>query len=221
MYSKLIFRSVALLLIASSAPTFAQENQKKQTFQGDVASADVINLDIPAGKVVIVGVKSNKLEAEVIATCKDKKAEDKEACQALLNELSWSKKLGKTTELLLMPPKITRYEDVTIEVKISVPESKTLNVKLAAGELHISGTSACLTAEVNAGDLSMTLKESQVASAQLNAKVGDVNLTTATGEKISGERSMLVGAELNWAKGKGTCRTKASLLAGEARLILN
>ncbi|RYY73028.1 MAG: hypothetical protein EOO52_19345 [Gammaproteobacteria bacterium] len=218
---KLTLGSVVLLLLTASATTFAAENQKTQTAQIDTSNTQSISLDIPAGKLVVQGVKGNKLEAQVTATCKNDKADDKEACQALLNALSWSKKIGKNTELALMPVKITQYEDITIEVKITVPENKPLNVKLAAGELQINGTSACLIAEVNAGDLSMNLKESQLASAQLNAKVGDVNLTTAAGEKISGERSMLVGAELNWAKGKGTCHLKANLLAGEARLILN
>jgi hypothetical protein len=217
---KFTLGSVILLLLASSLAASASDNQKKLTAQIDVASAQSISLDIPVGKLVVQGVKGNALEAEVTATCKDEKAEDKEACQALLNGLNWSKKVGKNTELALLPVKIVEYEDVTVEVKITLPENKPLNVKLAAGELHINGTSACLNAEVNAGDLSMNLKAAQVASALLKSKVGDVNLTTAAGEKISGERAMLVGAELAW-KGKGSCHLKANLLAGEARVILN
>jgi len=216
---KLTLGSSVLLLLTASVTTIASD-QNKQNLQLDVSSAQSISLDIPAGKLVVQGVKGSKLQADVKATCKDKKAEDPAACQALLNALNLSKKAGKNIEIALVPTKVTDYEDITIEVSVSVPESKALNVKLAAGELQINGTSACLNAEVNAGDLSMNLKEAQLASAQLKAKVGDVNLTTATGEKISGDRSMLVGAELNW-KGKGSCVLKANLLAGEARLILN
>ncbi len=210
---------MALLLITATATTIASD-QNKQTLQLDVSNAQSISLDIPAGKLVVQGVKGSKLQAEVKATCKDKKAEDPAACQALLNALNWSKKVDKNAEIALIPTKITDYEDITVEVKITVPENKPLNVKLAAGELQINGTSACLTAEVNAGNLVINLKEAQLASALLKSKVGDVSLTTTTGEKISGDRAMLVGADLNW-KGKGSCHLKANLLAGEAQLILN
>ena len=216
---KLTLGSMALLLITATATTIASD-QNKQTLQLDVSNVQSISLDIPAGKLVVQGVKGSKLQAEVKATCKDKKAEDPAACQALLNALNWSKKVDKNAEIALMPTKITDYEDITIEVKITVPENKSLNVKLAAGELQINGTSACLTAEVNAGNLVINLKEAQLASALLKSKVGDVSLTTTTGEKISGDRAMLVGADLNW-KGKGSCHLKANLLAGEAQLILN
>ena len=216
---KLTLGSMALLLITATATTIASD-QNKQTLQLDVSNAQSISLDIPAGKLVVQGVKGSKLQAEVKATCKDKKAEDPAACQALLNALNWSKKVDKNAEIALMPTKITDYEDITVEVKITVPENKPLNVKLAAGELQINGTSACLTAEVNAGNLVINLKEAQLASALLKSKVGDVSLTTTTGEKISGDRAMLVGADLNW-KGKGSCHLKANLLAGEAQLILN
>ncbi len=86
--------------------------------------------------------------------------------------------------------------------------------------LNFNGTSTCLTANVNAGEINIKLKETQLASAELNAKVGDVKLITANGETIEGSRSLLVGASLEWNKGTGTCHTKASVLAGEAQLVL-
>lgn len=102
-----------------------------------------------------------------------------------------------------------------------MPEDKKLEVSLSAGELNISGTSACLIADLNAGEINITLKENQLASASLSSKVGDVRLTTTNGETIEGERSLLIGAKLDWTKGAGSCHTKASVLTGEANLTLN
>jgi hypothetical protein len=157
----------------------------------------------------------------VKASCQQEK---RDKCLELLKELGWSKKTGNVTEFGLSPSGITRYDHVTIKVKFGVPKDKKLEVNLSAGELRIAETSACLTADVNAGEINIKLKESQLASAELSAKVGDVKLVTAKGDRIEGERSLLVGASLDW-KGAGTnigaCHTKASVLAGEAQLVLN
>ncbi|HSX52360.1 MAG TPA: hypothetical protein VLF09_15450, partial [Cellvibrio sp.] len=74
-------------------------------------------------------------------------------------------------------------------------------------------------AEVSAGQINIDLKESQLATAELSAKVGDVKLNTAKDGDVSGARSLLVGAHLEW-QGTGSCHTKAKVLAGEAKLAL-
>jgi hypothetical protein len=199
---------------------FADENQKTQRFEADVTQAQSINLEIPAGQVAVVGTAGSKLIAEVKASCKDVKRLDKDACQAVLNELDWSKKIGKNTEIGLVPEKITRYDNIQIEVRVSLPADKNVNVNLAAGDLSVEGTSACITASVNAGQLHLKLKESQLASAELHAKVGDATLTNLKGETRAGERSMLVGADLSWNKGTGACRAKAEVMAGAVHLTL-
>jgi hypothetical protein len=157
----------------------------------------------------------------VKASCQQEK---RDKCLELLKELGWSKKTGNITEFGLSPSGITRYDHVTLKVKFGVPKDKKLEVNLTAGELRVEGTSACLTANVNAGEINIKLKESQLASAELRAKVGDAKLVTAKGETIEGERSLLVGASLDWkgsGTNKGACHIKASVLAGEAQLILN
>jgi len=212
--------ALALLGFSVSGFTLASENQKVQRFEADVANAQHISLDVPAGQVMVVGTAGNKLVAEVKASCKDVKRTDKDSCEALLKELDWSKKIGKNTEIGLVPEKITRYDNIQIEVKVSLPADKKLNVNLAAGDLNLDGTNACIEASVNAGQLNLKLKESQLASAELHAKVGEAKLTNTKGETRSGERSMLVGANLTWDKGTGACHAKADVMAGEVHLTL-
>jgi hypothetical protein len=167
--------------------------------------------------VEIAGITGNSVTAVVTATCQKGSREN---CYQVLKDLAWSKETGNIAEFGLSPASINRYDHVTIKVKFGVPKDKKLEVNLSAGELRIAGTSACLTANVNAGELSIKFKESQLASAELSTKVGDAKLVTAKGETIEGERSLLVGASLDW-KGTGTCHTKASVLAGEAQMILD
>lgn len=213
--------TLSLLAAFSSAVALAGDGERSITLQEDVSGAELIRLDVPAGDVEITGTTGTSVTAVMTATCQKEKREN---CLQLLKELGWSKKTGTVTEFGISPSGITRYDHVTINVKFGVPKDKTLEVNLSAGELRIAGTSACLTANVNAGEINIKLKEDQLASAQLSAKVGDAKLITAKGETIEGERSLLVGASLEW-KGAdtniGACHTKASVLAGEAQLILN
>jgi hypothetical protein len=219
--NKIVYSALTLAVAFNSAMAFATEGERTITLQEDVAGAELIRLNVPAGDVEITGTTGNNLTAVVTATCQKEKQEN---CYQVLKDLAWSKKTGSVTELDLAPASITRYDHVTIKVKFGVPKDKKLEVNLSAGELRIAETSACLTADVNAGEINIKLKESQLASAELSAKVGDVKLVTAKGDRIEGERSLLVGASLDW-KGAGTnigaCHTKASVLAGEAQLVLN
>ncbi len=219
MARKKYFISLALLSMSLSGVALANDNQKSQRFEADVSQAQDITIDIPAGQVLVVGSAGSKLLAEVKASCKQDKKVDKANCETVLKDLGWSSKMGKGAALGLLPNKITRYDDIQIEIKISVPNDKPLNVIQAAGDLSIEGTSACVNASLNAGQLNVKLKESQLASAELHAKVGDVKLTDTQGKTRSGERSLLVGADLTH-KASGSCPLKAEVLAGEVHLSL-
>jgi uncharacterized protein YjfI (DUF2170 family) len=214
--NRIMCSTLTLAMALSSATAFATEGERTITLQEDVASAELIKLNVPAGDVEIIGTAGTSLTAVVTAVCQQAQQEN---CHQVLKELGWSKKTGSVTELGVIPTGITRYDNITIKVKLGVPKDKKLEVNLSAGELRIDGTSACLTATVNAGEINITLKEAQVASAKIHAKVGDVKLITARGA-LEGDRSLLVGANLDW-KGTGACDTKASVMAGEVKLRLN
>ncbi|HOY23723.1 MAG TPA: DUF4097 family beta strand repeat-containing protein [Cellvibrio sp.] len=216
-HNTIICSTFSLLAIFSSAVALASDGERTFTLQEDVSGAELIRLDVPAGDVEITGTTGSSVTAVVKASCQQEK---RDKCLELLKELGWSKKTGNVTEFGLSPSGITHYDHVTLKVKFGVPKDKKLEANLTAGELRIEGTSACLTANVNAGEVNIKLKENQLASAELSAKVGDVKLVTAKGDKMEGERSLLVGASLDW-KGTGTCHTKASVLAGEVQIVLN
>lgn len=213
---KLFCTSIALLTTLCSIGVVAEEGERNISLQQDVANAELIRLSVPAGEVDIVGIAGTNLVAEVTAICED---EERKTCLNLLKELGWAQKIGNTADFLLMPDGTSHFNNVKVKVKISVPQDKPLQVKLSAGELSITDTSACLTAEVSAGQINIDLKESQLATAELSAKVGDVKLNTAKDGDVSGARSLLVGAHLEW-QGTGSCHTKAKVLAGEAKLAL-
>lgn len=212
----LIGASLLLLVSVCSSMAFATEDERQISLQQDVASAELIRLSVPAGEVDIVGITGTNLVAEVTAVCED---EAREACLDLLKELGWAQKIDNTADFLLMPEGASHFNNVKIKVKIGVPQDKPLQVNVSAGELTISETSGCLKAELGAGQIDLRLKQSQLAAVALAAKVGDVKLINLQGESTSGQRSLIVGANLEW-QGTGKCHTEAKVLAGEAKLTL-
>ncbi len=216
--TRIICGTLALAAMFTSATCIAQDGEKRITLQENSGKAETIKLIIPAGKMLVSGTTGSTVTAELTASCQPKK--DKEKCAKLLKELAWAQKLGPVAEFGLSPSDISEYNDMNIQVKFSVPKDKKLNVSLSAGDLRIEGTSACLDAEVHAGQIQINLKEAQLASAELVSRVGDVHMITSKG-RVDGNRSLLVGANLEWNKGAGACHTEASVLAGEVQLKLD
>ncbi len=212
----IISSSLSLITLCCSAVVFAQDSERIITLQENVAQTKLIKLKVPMGEVLVSGVTGDTVTASIKAKCT---TPDEGLCHQLLKELAWTKKTGKTLKLGVK--QMTNHEDVIIQVKLSVPNDKKLDLSLRIGELGIDGTSACLSADVNVGTIKITLQESQLASAKLSAQIGEVKLATATGSTIEGHQSLLVGSKLKWNQGTGTCHTKASALVGEVELRLN
>lgn len=209
--------SLMLMTAVIGGPASAAEGERHLSFELDAAAAELIRLRVPAGEMEVVGITGDKVIAEATAVC-EKAAQN--ACQTLLNTMEWTQKSGSITELSLSPVGVSEYNDVKIKVKIGVPSAKYLEVNLGAGDLRISDTSACLIAELNAGQITISLAQSQLASASLSAMVGDAKLVYTNGETLSGKRSALVGAKLEWDSGSGPCHTQAKVMAGEVKLTL-
>lgn len=209
--------SLMLLAALASGPASAADGERHLSFEQDVTSAQLIRLNVPAGAMEVVGIAGNKVIAEATAVCEEP---DQDACRELLQQMQWAPKAGSIAELSLNPAGTSEYNQIKVKIKLGVPRDKHLEVNLGAGELNISDTSACLIAELNAGQISIALAQSQLASASLSAMVGDAKLVNANGETTSGKRSALVGAQLDWNGGSGQCHTQAKVLAGEAKLTL-
>lgn len=211
-------KGLGMLAILVSLPALAAEGERHISLQQDIAAAELVRIEVPAGQLEIVGISGTEVIAEVTAVCQE---QDDRACLKLLADLAWQKKTGSIAEFMLMPASITEFNQVMLKVKIGVPRDKALAAHLSAGELSISDTSGCLNADLNAGQINITLAEDELASAQLSATVGDVKLATPKNKPVSGHRSLLVGAQIDWNKGTGSCHAKASVLAGEAKLTVN
>lgn len=211
------FSLLAFALLCSTSVAMASESEFSKRIELDVSSAQELNVSIPAGKVKLVGTSGNMLVTEAKVRCKSPSVEK---CQSFLKEMEWSKKIGAKTNLSLLPTSVTDYDAVNIDIKISVPSNRPLNVELTAGELSIENTSACVNANLKAGQLNLKLSEAQLAAAYLHAQVGDVKVTNVRGDTQKGERSLLVGAKLSFEEGKGSCRANAEVMAGEVHLTL-
>ncbi|MDX1570403.1 MAG: hypothetical protein R3200_07950 [Xanthomonadales bacterium] len=176
-----------------------------------------VHIRIPAGEVEITNSSDSVLSASLTIRCDDLSG----SCAGNLSDVDFVYEDipgGGGVRLSLSEDRARRYRQSSVEVKIAVPEGRPLTIDLTAGDLDIA-VSNCLTADVEAGDVDLLMPPSSVKSIHLDAGVGDARLTAA-GFDIAPQRSMLVGAEVHWTEGGGSCDIKVDLQAGDIRAEL-
>lgn len=214
---KILGGTVTVMALWCSTLAFG-EPSKKTAVELDVSTADAVIIHVPAGELNISGTTGQTISAEAVISCS--KYKEGECSNGIFEEINWSSKLeGSLAQLDLTPSAGKQYDDISVVVNIGVPEDKTLTVNLDYGDLRLKGTNACLDVNVKAGNVELGLPEESLASANLKATIGDVSLTTQAG-RISGRRSKIIGAKLEWDEGKGACHLQATVRAGNVELHL-
>lgn len=204
--------AVTVIALWCSAAAFGEPPERKTVVELDVSTADVVVVHVPAGQLNISGTTGQTINAEAVISCG--KSKNGECNNRSFGKIQWSSKLKENhAQLDLTPSGANQYDDISIVVNVGIPRDKTLTVNLDYGDLRLNGTSACLDANVKAGNLQLSLEEQFLASANLKAAIGDVKLTTTAGT-LPGRRSKIVGAKLEWDEGKGTCHLHAKVRAG-------
>lgn len=169
-----------------------------------------IEVRISAGEVRIVESEDTDFHAELSVFCPAPGSH----CAQKLNDLDWqveSTRRGKVVSLQPHGAFAARNADVFITV--ALPAGINTHIDMKAGELTAS-VNSCLTVDMEAGDLRITVPESLLRSASLDVGVGDAAIRSR-GKTRSGRRSLLVGAESSWDQGSGSCDMKVDLQVGD------
>lgn len=105
----------------------------------------------------------------------------------------------------------SRYAD--LKILIRVPKVESLTIEMDAGALSIDSPTACINVKAGAGEVSVRAPAASAASVSLDANIGDSSLRTPSGA-VYDERKLLVGSEVHWAEGSGSCELRGKLQAG-------
>ncbi len=176
-----------------------------------------IAVEMPAGELSIQGTASDNLLARMIIRC----PADSESCRERASEVVLVRRDdGPGVRLAVDNAPVLKLAGAQLDVTVEVPAQADLFVDMGFGELTIDGITGCLVVDMGAGDVSVTGPLTSVASVWLDAGTGDATLRTPAGV-VEGRRSWLVGAEVDWRQGPGSCRLEVDLNAGAIDVRLN
>ncbi len=208
----------------------------ERAIQLEVDENTMIDLHLPPGEVTVEYLQGTELSATMVLYCPSEGSR----CDNKLHDLdfvvtrnanrltirtnkSFSKFINNSKVITHLGLPAVRSLQVSIvggDVEISDIVAQWLDVNLKAGDLDVVNVEACLRVDQGAGDISIHMPEEFLASVKLDAAVGDVSLRDR-GEYHAGERSWLVGAQLDWRSGHRGCDLEVDLQAGDVRVTLN
>jgi len=210
---KYIVGTLIILLTSSCAVVNTHPNVKVGPIQEidlTIAKDTIIDLNITAGEVVIESSPGEQLRAEMTVECPGINSE----CAKRMAGLEFVSSI-KDKHLKMSTNRNSFFQNynANLSVKFFVPKSQQLNIGMDAGTLYINNIDACLNVEMSAGDIDINMFESNMASVYLDTAFGDVSLNV-DGRHQNESRPWLVGGEIIWDQGKGSCQMKVDLQAG-------
>ncbi|WOJ97115.1 DUF4097 family beta strand repeat-containing protein [Congregibacter brevis] len=171
---------------------------------------------LPAGDFTIEPSMDDELHATARFFCNSQS----DTCREKAAEAGIVHALQGTTSTLSFKPSsayTTRHAD--LRFLIQVPAVEQLDIEMDAGDLKIDAASGCLNVKAGAGDVSISAPASSVARVKLDANIGDASLRIPDGE-VFDERKLLVGSEVLWEEGTGSCQLRGKLQAGDLNVRL-
>ena len=176
-----------------------------------ITNETIIDLNIFAGNAHLENISNEQLRAEMTAECPSRNDE----CAERMADLDFVSLLkGKYLTLSTNRDSFFQHYNATLNVKLFVPKSQQLNINMDAGELRVSNIDSCLKVDMSAGEININMPYSMMASVNLDTSFGEVSLMV-NGLDQNENRAWLVGGEINWNQGIGSCQMKVDLQAGE------
>ena len=185
-----------------------------KTLDTQIGSSLVLNL--PVGDFVVESSEDDLLHVAVRFFC----SADGETCRKKAQEAGIViAQQGDTSTLSFKPSSAYTTRHADLRFTVQVPDIEELDIDMDAGALAVGLPSGCLNVRAGAGDVSIQVPAASVGTVKLDANIGDANLQTP-GKEVFDERKLLVGSEVLWEEGTGSCTLRAKLQAGELSVRL-
>jgi len=176
----------------------------------------VIELNILLGDIVIENSLNEQLRAEMTVECPGINSDCSKRMAGLeFVQFSDSDHLTLTTNR----DSFIQHYNANIKVKFFVPKSQRLIINMDAGELSVNNINSCLEVDMSAGEVTVNMSYSMVASVNLDTTFGEASLNVNEVYQNK-NRVWLVGEKVKWDKGIGGCHMKVDLQAGEISVNL-
>ncbi len=217
---KSIVAVMAGLLLCNACVIDARDRKvalfdEPKTLRVDVGPAAPLWLRVPAGDIQVNQGQAGELRAELTVMCPSRDSR----CAKGMEQLELITETNADgVHLALNKNRAFSYRNAQIIVTMFVPADHPLHLDVTAGDVDLD-VANCAEVNMEAGDLTLKVPEKMVRSVDVDTGVGDATLTRK-GRYMSGRRSLLIGAEIQWHQGTGDCDIVVDLQAGDAKVNL-
>lgn len=177
---------------------------------------DSLDIELPSGDVRIEPSEDGQLHAAVRFFCEAESARCAEGAAVARIE---HQRDGARSMLRFEPESAYSTTHASLEVAISVPTVARLDIRMKAGRLEVDSPTGCLTVRAGAGQVLVVAPAASVATATLGTDLGDATLRVPRGN-VRSSRPLLVGADVRWDDGPGSCDFRVELGTGEIKAQL-
>jgi len=175
-----------------------------------------VTIEFPAGEMMVEGVNSEELLVRLVISCPN----ESENCLERAAQVSLARHGDEAgIRIAVENAPLLKLAKAQLNLSVEMPAASDLLVDMGYGDLTVTGIAGCLVIDMNAGDVQVASPLSSVGSVWLDAGTGDATLHTPM-KTIEGKRSWLVGAEVDWRQGPGSCRMDVDLNAGAIEVTL-
>lgn len=182
-----------------------------QTIEIALEPGDRLRLSVPSGELRVNGADTDTVRGTLTIRC----PADSRKCMAWAADaaLVATRRDDQVRVALNKGPKL----NVAVKAEIEIPRGVALDVSHDYGDLVIHGMEDDVFVRMKAGALSVAMPDSAVANVRASARFGDSSLRVA-GRNVEGSRSMLVGAKVQWAEGRGEHDVDVHVRYGDAQV---
>lgn len=217
--------AIALLLVlaaivppAPASATTSEDSVRRIDRSIDAADLRDLSIDMPVGKVVLTGTDGDRVDVEVTIEC-DEHGWGSASCPDRAEDIELvTEKHGSRLEVDLEGYSTWSSRHMEVTLHIDAPARLASVVDLGIGEVDVERMADHLSVDLGIGEVNVRMAESDVASVDLDAGVGEASLRGNLGRR---ESSGLFVKELTWNDGSGRARVRVDVGIGEIDVRLS
>ncbi len=208
----------ALCLAAALAALPARASDRPISTTIAAGNATDVRLVLPIGDVEVRGDGGSEIRADLELRCRHHRADCEDRASRVF--LDSTREGERVTLTVRGYPRLLRSESMELRGVIHVPADLRLAIDMRIGELRVVDVHTDVRVDMGVGEVRMNLPAANVHGVKLGSGVGDASLHGPQG-RIEAERSLLIGAKLDWREGTGAANVDVDLGVGEVTVDLD
>lgn len=202
-----------------TAPAASADSETLRNLNLNLTADDATSLDleIPVGELHVEGTSGDTVQVRIAVQCNRPVKTRCEKAAQRIEAVSETRRDKLSVELDNWP----RGDDgdgLSVEVRVEMPATLSLDADLGVGEFESVGLLADLTLDLGVGEATIRGREERVRRVDLEVGVGEANLRV---RDRNYEGKGFIGRELEWSNDRGEAALRVDCGVGEVDVRLD